>query len=294
MTRPFVLFVGGPTAAGKTALSLHLAQRYDAVVLSADAMQVYRGLDIGTAKASDAERALVPHEGIDVRDPGEPFHAADAVALADAILARGDRLIVAGGTHMYHQAIRRGLVKTPPVDPALRAELEARDDLHETLQQLDPVLAERLHPNDRVRLVRGVEVAMTGPMPLSQLQAEHARSPDRVRSVGLWVDRDDLRERIGQRLAAMMDQGYLDEVRGLLDAGVDRLCKPMRSLGYRHLADHLLDGIALDEAIRRTERDTWTLARKQRNWRKSLGYLAADDAVDLLPASWSDLGEGPR
>lgn len=284
--RPRVLFLGGPTASGKTAASLAVAQEFGAVVLSADAMQVYRGFDIGTAKASDDERARVRHEGIDVRNAAEPFDASDFVALADSLFAEGVRVIVAGGTHMYHQAVRRGLVKTPAVDPVLRAELDALEDLHGELAKVDPVLAERLHPNDRVRLVRGVEVYRQSGQRLSDLQQAHAKAPDRVHSEGLWLDQVDLRERIIRRLNHMMDGGYLAEVQGLLDQEVPRSTKPMRSLGYRHLADHLVDGLTLEEAIWRTERDTWNLARKQRNWQRSLAYNISEAAIeDALAAA---------
>jgi tRNA dimethylallyltransferase len=170
-------------------------------------------------------------------------------------------------------------VDTPPVDAALRAELEADPGLYERLRHLDPVLAARLHPNDTKRLVRGVEVALAGRR-LSELQAAHAAEADRVEVVGLWLDRVDLDARITVRLEAMMAQGYVDEVRGLLAAGYGRELKPMQSLGYRHLCDHLLDGLPLDEAVRRTGRDTRRFARKQRTWKKQLGFEEAwEDGV---------------
>lgn len=278
--RPRVLFLGGPTASGKTAASLAVAEAFDAVVLSADAMQVYCGFDVGTAKATADERSRVRHEGIDVRQATEGFDASDFVALADALFAEGKRVVVAGGTHMYHQAVRRGLVKTPAVDPVLRAKLEGVEDLHSELAKVDPALAERLHPNDRVRLVRGVEVYRQSGRRLSDLQRVHASAPDRVESEALWLDRSDLRARIVQRLNRMMAGGYLTEVQELLSNDVPRDCKPMRSLGYRHLTDHLLDGVTLEDAVWRTERDTWTLARKQRNWQRALSYPVAESPVD--------------
>jgi tRNA dimethylallyltransferase len=278
--RPRVLFLGGPTASGKTAASLAVAEAFGAVVLSADAMQVYCGFDVGTAKATPAERAQIRHEGIDVRQATQAFDASDFVALADSLLEEGARVVVAGGTHMYHQAVRRGLVKTPAVDPALRAELEVMEDRHSELAKVDPVLAERLHPNDRVRVVRGVEVYRQSGQRLSDLQQTHARAPDRVYSEGLWLDRVDLRERIIQRLHSMMEAGYLAEVQRLLTQEVPRESKPMRSLGYRHLTEHLVDGLDLQEAIWRTERDTWTLARKQRNWQRTLTYDVVESPIE--------------
>ncbi len=267
MPRAFV--VGGPTAAGKTDLALGVAEALDAVIVSADAMQVYRGMDIGTAKATPAEQERVEHFAIDVVEPDEPFHAADFLRICDAVLADHPRVVVCGGTAMYLQALQRGLVATPPPDPAVRAELAELPDLHEALQQVDPELAARLHPNDHVRIIRGLEVHRLAGVRLSALHAEHAAKPDRLEIRGVWIDREDLDGRIDARVHQMMERGYVDEVAGLLQR-VDRSAKPMRSLGYRHLADHLLDGLELDEAVRRTQRDSRRFARKQRTWRKHL------------------------
>lgn len=290
--RPRVLVLAGPTASGKTAAAIAVAERWGAVVVSADAMQVYRGMDVGTAKATPEEQARAPHLGLDVVEPDEPFDAAAFVALADAAIADHPRVVVAGGTSMYLRALQRGLVATPDVDPVFRASLDGRDDLHAALAAVDPVLAERLHPNDRVRLVRGLEVHHQTGERLSDLQAAHAAAPDRVDVVARWLARDGLAERIDARVLAMVDAGYVDEVRGLLDAGYGRELKPMRSLGYRHLCDHLLDGLELDEAIRRTQRDTRTFARKQRTWWNTLAYpaLAADDRAALFAAATEAFG----
>lgn len=281
---PRALVIAGPTAAGKSDVALAVAERFDAVVLSADAMQVYRGMDVGTGKVGAAERARAPHYGLDLVDPDEPFDAADFVRLADEVLARHPRVVVAGGTSLYLRAMIRGLVPTPEVDPALRAELEALPDLHRRLEAVDPVLAARLHPNDRVRLVRGLEVHHATGRPLSALQEEHARAPDRVRAVGLWLDRTDLDDRIDRRVERMIEDGYADEVRRLLDAGYHRGLKPMQSLGYRHLCDHLLDALPLAEAARRTARDTRRFARKQRNWMRVLGFPRVTDDGQLEAA----------
>ncbi|MBX2798007.1 MAG: tRNA (adenosine(37)-N6)-dimethylallyltransferase MiaA [Myxococcales bacterium] len=267
-----VLVIAGPTSAGKTTAALEVAERFDAVVLSADAMQVYRGLDIGTGKATAEEQARVPHYGIDLVEVDESFDAGDFVALSDHVIARHERVVVAGGTSLYLRSLLRGLVQTPPVDPELRARIEAEGDLHARLMVVDPTLAQRVHPNDTVRLVRGLEVhAQTGQQ-LSELQEAHARAPDRVAHRALWLDRSDLAERIDARVLQMMEAGYVDEVRNVLDAGHARTLKPLQSLGYRHLCDHLLDGLELKEAVRRTQRDTRHFARKQRTWMRGLGF----------------------
>ncbi len=275
-----VLVLAGPTSAGKTAAALAVAEAFEAVVLSADAMQVYRRLDIGTGKATAEEQARVPHEGIDLVEPDEAFSAGDFVELGDRVVAAHDRVVVAGGTSLYLRSFLRGLVRTPAVDPELRRELEASDDLHEELARVDPPLAARLHPADRVRLVRGIEVFRQLGRRLSDLQAEHARSPDRVAHRALWLDREDLAERIDARVLAMVEMGWVDEVRDVLAAGFARTLKPLQSLGYRHVCDHLLDQLPLEEAIRRTQRDTRHFARKQRTWMRGLGYPpVTEDAV---------------
>ncbi|MEQ1504036.1 MAG: tRNA (adenosine(37)-N6)-dimethylallyltransferase MiaA [Myxococcota bacterium] len=278
-----VLVIAGPTAAGKTAGAIAVAQRFDAVIVSADSMQVYRGMDIGTGKVTAAERAEAPHFGIDLVDPDQPFDAAAFTAIADDVRAAHPRVIVAGGTSLYLRSFVRGLVETPPVDPAIRARLEASADPHAALAEVDPALAARLHPHDRVRIVRGLEVFHATGRRLSALQSAHAAEADRVPHVGVWVDRPDLDARIDARVGAMIADGYVDEVQRLLASGFDRSLKPMQSLGYRHLCDHLLDGLPLDEAIRRTRRDTRRFARKQRTWMRSLGYAPVDGgAIDAL------------
>jgi tRNA dimethylallyltransferase len=274
-----VLVLAGPTAAGKTAAAIHVAHLWGARIVSADAMQVYRGMDIGTGKAPPGVLRLFPHACVDVRDPDQPFSAQDFAAEADAAVASRQRVVVAGGTVFYLRAFLQGLVAAPAADPTLRAELEALEDPWTELQRVDPELAARLHRNDRVRIVRGLEVFRLSGERLSELHArdEHgARHPHRV----LWLDRDDLRARIDLRVDRMMAKGYLAEVQRLLDAGYDRSLKPMQSLGYRHLADHLLDGLGLDEATWRTRRDTWRFARKQRGWSRQHPDWEPVDARD--------------
>jgi tRNA dimethylallyltransferase len=287
---PKAWVIAGPTAAGKTALSLHVAEALGAEIVSADAMQVYRGMDIGTAKVSPAERALVPHHGLDVVGPTDPFDVADFLDIAHRVLRTERPVVVVGGTSLYLQHLRRGIAETPAPDPALRAELLQASGLFERLQACDPVLAARLDPADRVRVVRGVEVFLQTGRRLSELQAAHAASPDAVDVAGVWVDVPDLDARINARVHAMRDAGYVEEVRALLDSGVPRDAKPMRSLGYRHLADHVLDGRSLDDAFEATKRDTRRFARKQRTWRKHLALWDATTVDVVALASQHLLG----
>jgi len=284
--------IAGPTAAGKTAAALHVACLWGARLISADAMQVYRGMDVGTGKAPPSVLGRYPHACLDVRDPGagpaHAFDAADFAAAADAELAAaraaGRPVVVVGGTGFYLRALLVGLAPTPPADPALRARLEALGDPHGALAAVDPALAARLHPNDRVRLVRGLEVYHLTGRPLSVIQDEHRAAGPRHPAVRLWLDRPDLDARIDRRVLRMMERGYLGEVRRLVQAGVPRDCKPMRSLGYRHLADHLLDGLDLGEAVRRTQRDSRKFARRQRTFLRGLGGFRPLDARDRAAA----------
>ena len=278
---PSVLVIAGSTATGKTDAAMEVARRWPVELVSADAMQVYRGMDIGTAKPSPQELAEFPHHGIDIREPTESYDAAEFAADTDALVATGRNIVVVGGTGFYLRALLVGLAPTPKADPALRAELEQLQDPHAELQRVDPVLAERLHPNDRVRVIRGLEVFRLTGKPLSRIHADNPQLKPRHPSVRVQLLREDLYERIDRRVLIMMERGYLDEVRGLLEAGVPRDCKPMRSLGYKHLADHVLDGLPLDEAVRLTQRDTRRFSRKQRTMLRSIGGFEPLAGADL-------------
>lgn len=279
--------VTGPTGAGKSDLALAIARAYDAVVVSMDAMQVYRGFDIGTAKLSPADRdparGGVEHRCIDVVDWDGAFSAADFAREVDALLETR-RVVICGGTTFYLRAWEQGLVGAPPPDLALRAKLEALPDPHAALARVDPVLAARLHPNDRVRLVRGLEYhAQTG----GRLSDAHAADPKLRRPCSvICLDRPDLYERLDQRVLTMLDHGYLDEVRGLLARGVPRSARPMQSLGYEHIAAHLDGEVSLDEAIRLTQRDTRHFARKQRGFLRTRGAHPCSDPLAEVRRAW--------
>lgn len=281
--------VTGPTGAGKSDLALAIARAYGAVVVSMDAMQVYRGFDIGTAKLPPADRdparGGVEHRCIDVVEWDGAFSAADFAREVDTLLATR-RVVICGGTTFYLRAWEQGLVDAPPADLALRAELEALPDPHAALALVDPVLAARLHPNDRVRLVRGLEYhAQTG----GRLSDAHAADPKvRRPSTVISLDRPDLYERLDRRVLTMLDQGYLDEVRGLLARGVPRSARPMQSLGYEHLAAHVDGEVTLDEAIRLTQRDTRHFARKQRGFLRSRGVGLSDDPWAEVRRTWPE------
>jgi len=295
VSRAPVLLIGGPTAAGKSSLSLTIAEAYGAAVVSADAMTVWRTLNVGTAKPSSEELARVPHFCVDVRDIGEEYNVSDFVAAVEAARDSHQRVIIAGGTPFWLAALVRPHAELPGPDPAIRAEYDALEDPWSALQAVDPIMAGRLHPNDRVRVVRALEVHRLTGRPMSEVQAgPPARSP--IEAEVVWLDRDDLRQRIGERIEQMMAGGYLEEVRGVLAAGTRPSERPLRAFAYRHLIEHIEGGLPLDEALRRTERDTWKLARKQRTWARGLGWTAAppEQAWQAAERLWGPPGQADR
>ncbi|MCK9523493.1 MAG: tRNA (adenosine(37)-N6)-dimethylallyltransferase MiaA [Proteobacteria bacterium] len=299
MSRPChdipVFVIAGPTASGKTALAIALAQRLNAELVGADSMQVYRHMDIGTAKPTADELAGIPHHLIDVVDPSTPYDAARYATDADRAIAdihrRGKRVILVGGTGLYIRVLLRGLQSGPPPDDALRQRLtdEARDlgwpALHQRLRDIDPAAAQRLHPNDGVRIVRALEVfAQTG-IPLTEWQAQHRfaqhRYPHRFHVLD-WP-REALNRRIDTRVTHMMEQGFLGEVQALLGAGYAHDLKPMQALGYRQLCAHLLGNTALAEATEQIKTETRRFAKRQGTWfRSEANALATPPDVDAL------------
>ena len=283
------LILTGPTAAGKSAAALAVAERYGAHIVSADAMTVYRRTDIGTAKPPPEVLAVHPHACVDIREPDEDFTVADFEAEVRAVVATGRPVVIVGGTPFYLSALVRPLSPLPPGDPVVRAELEALADPHARLAELDPEMAARLHPNDRVRVVRALEVIALSGEKMSVLQDAPPRQPALDAEV-VWLDRgDDLRARIDDRLERMVAAGYVEETAELLAAGWGPDLKPLRSFSYRHLVAHVQGALDLDEAIRCTARDTWRLARKQRGWARTMGWTPAGlEAV--MPAAQAAFG----
>lgn len=274
--RPRLLVVAGPTASGKTALAIALAERLGGEIVSADSQQLYRGLEVGTAKPTAAERAAVPHHLLDVVEPGEGMDAARFVALADAaiadVAARGRVPIVAGGTGLYVRALLHGVVDAPGRDPALRTRLEdeaarlGRPALHARLAAVDPEAAARIRPNDLVRVVRGLEIAAGGARP-SELFAAHAFQPDRYPAVIFALDppREALHARIDARVVTMFEAGLLAETAALLARAGGAL--PARlPIGYAEAAALLRGEVSREEAIRRVQVAHRRYARRQVIW----------------------------
>jgi tRNA dimethylallyltransferase len=277
--RPPLLVLVGPTAVGKTAVAVRLGALLPIEVVSADSRQVYRGLDIGTGKPSAEERAAVPHHLLDVVDPGERYHAArfrtDARAAIAAIHGRGRLPVVVGGTGLYVRALLKGLTPAPPADPTLRAELEAmaqaqgRAALHARLAALAPEIARRLHPNDRVRVVRAIEIhagSATAPADGAEGDWSGATRTWRLLMIGLGRERAALNAAIALRARAMLARGMMSEVERLLAAGHDPERPPMDGIGYRPLALAARGRLPVEEALRLMIRDTTRYAKRQMTW----------------------------
>jgi tRNA dimethylallyltransferase len=272
-----LLVIAGPTGVGKTATAVALAERWPLEVVSADSRQVYRGMDVATGKPTPAERRAVPHHLVDVADPDDVYHAArfarEACAAIAEIRARGRLPAVVGGTGLYVRALVRGLDPAPPADPDFRRELDAlaarhgSPALHARLAREAPSLARRLHPNDRVRVVRALELVRAGsPVGEARVRWQGADDDFDVVAVGLTLERAELGRRLRDRAATMAASGLEDEVRALLARGYDPSLPAMCGIGYRDFAGVIRGALARDEAVRRMQRDTVRYAKRQWTW----------------------------
>lgn len=304
------LILTGPTACGKTALALDLCERIGGEVVALDSMTVYRGMSVGTAKPTAAERARVPHHLIDVLDPWDSLSVAwwldrATEACAD-VASRGKRPVFVGGTPFYLKALLHGLFDGPPADPALRAELEAEaatvgnEALHSRLGGVDAKTAARLHPNDVRRVVRALEVfALTG-KPISDWQQSwdtpafagaSAAPPAAIPAVVLELPRDALYDRINRRVGTMLDTGWVDEVRELRALPHPLSREARQALGYRELLEWLDTGGDLGAVADLIRTRTRQFAKRQLTWFRHLPSLVpvpadAPDALDRVRAAW--------
>ena len=269
-----LLVILGPTASGKTDAALAVARETGAEIVSVDSMQVYRGMDVGTAKPSPAERAAVPHHLIDVVGPDEPFTVARFVELAEGVIAdarqRGVPLVLTGGTPLYYKALFEGLFEGPPADEAVRGRLRALsgEELFRRLSEVDPAAAARIHRNDQKRLVRALEVFEQTGQPISSFQTHWVGGTRRHDAVwvGLKWDKDALNRRINARVKLMIDAGWPDEVRRLLATYPTLSHTAAEATGYKELIDHARGRLPLDEALEQIKIATRQLARRQMKW----------------------------
>ena len=278
--KPRLLVITGPTASGKSALALQLAQQLNGEIICVDSLTVYRGLDIGSAKPTSEERRQVPHHLLDICDPEQPFTAADfrlaASAAIHEIYSRGRVPVLAGGTGLYLRTLLRGLTNAPGENPELREQLKRRAEqlgaaaLLAELAAVDPETASRLHPNNLIRVMRALEVYLSTGIPLSRFHAEHNFSEQPFESLQycLELPREELYRRIDLRVDAMVSAGLVDEVRGLLKSGVSSNCKPLQAIGYKEVIAFLQGHYDLSEMIRLIKRNTRHFAKRQLTWFK--------------------------
>ena len=302
-SRPPVVIVTGPTASGKTSTGIQLARRFGGEILNADSMQVYRYLDIGTAKPTLAERAEVPHHLIDIVAPDVQYNAGrysrDAARAANEVQRRGRLVFLVGGTGLYIRVFLEGLMAGGGADPGRRQALEEEHRaaveagephrLHRRLASLDPESGERIHPNDLVRLIRALELIEGTGRTVSELRRSHRAPDSRYRTLHLVIDPgpEKLKACIDARCVRMVEGGLLQEVRSLRERGYGPELSCMRAIGYRHMQPVIDGAETLANVLGEMQRDTRHFARRQRTWLRSLrdaAWMHPDDEEGLRRA----------
>jgi tRNA dimethylallyltransferase len=275
-------FLTGPTASGKSAVALELADRIQAEIISLDSMTIYRGMDIGTAKPNASDRQRIPHHLIDIADPHEEFSVAEfvtqAAQVAAEIVDRGRTPLFVGGTGLYLRSLLRGLATGPEADWTLRKQLELDSAkrgpawLHSQLAECDPVTAARLSPNDQRRIIRALEVFHLSGSPISASQHHPPRPKSERPVIVLWLDppRPWLCDRINRRVDQMISQGWLLETQALIDHQPTPSRTALQALGYRHLIDVLRNEVQLPVAVEQIKTSTRQFAKRQKTWFRNL------------------------
>jgi tRNA dimethylallyltransferase len=318
-----ILLIGGPTAVGKSEIALELAARLSGEIISADSMQVYRGMDIGTAKPSIAERERIPHHLIDVADITQPFDAARFLRMADeaidGIRSRGKMPIICGGTGFYLKAWLAGLGNAPAANAELRAQLSALplEDLLKELERADPITFEKIDRQNPRRVIRAVEVIRLTGKPFSAQRAEWAEKGSGAEALGVQLDAParskrnvlcygisrppgELRERINQRVDQMFARGLVRETEQLIGRGLTTNPTAMQALGYRQVVEHLNGVRPLDETVELVKIRTRQFAKRQMTWfrrQMRLEWHSVDEARDvasLIAARWIQASNGAR
>ncbi len=279
---PPAIFLMGPTASGKTDLAVELAQKFPCDIISVDSAMVYRGMDIGTAKPAPAILEIAPHRLIDIIDPSEAYSAAqfreDALREMKQITEVGRIPLLTGGTMLYFRALQHGLSELPSADPEIREQIEKAassqgwEAMHEQLREIDPVSAERIHPNDPQRIQRALEIYEITGRSMTDIQNEDSGSVLPYQLTKLVIAPDDrgvLHERIAQRFRHMLDEGLIEEVSSLKDRGLDADLPSMRAVGYRQVLKYLEGDLTYEELVERGIIATRQLAKRQMTWLRS-------------------------
>ena len=313
MKKTPVLAVVGATASGKSALAMTIAKTLPGEIVCMDSMQVYRGMDIGTAKPAKAEQAEVPHHLLDIVDPQESFSVADYAGLAEPILyeiaARGKLPILVGGTGLYLRTLMQGMpLGGAKSDEAVRTRLweraeqpDGKEALHQSLAEVDPTAAAKLHPNDLRRVIRALEIYEVTGIPMSRQNDVAPERPFEFCVIGTQMERDTLYQRINCRVDAMMQNGLLQEVAALLEAGVSPDAQAMQGIGYKELAPVAEGVVDLADAADLLKRNTRHYAKRQLTWFKgepSVRWVdmktegAQAEAMTIAQAFWQGMEEG--
>ncbi len=283
--KPKLVVVLGPTASGKTEVALEIAARTGACVISADSVQVYRHFDIGSAKPTWEQRLAIPHFLIDVADPDEDFNAGTYMRLAldqvRMLVGDGRKIVIVGGTFLYVKALLYGLLEGVEIDREFRRRLSQQRDaegvkpLHERLRSVDPVSAERINPNDYVRIERALEVYHTTGERMSDHHRRHGFAEQRFNAlkIGLLGERERLRRAIDERVDAMIGRGWVEEVEALRARGYEADLKPMKSIGYRRINEFLDGRLDFETAVEKIKTDTKRFSKRQSTW------LRADEEI---------------
>ena len=291
--KPKLIVVLGPTASGKTEMALEIARRTGACIVSADSVQVYRHFDIGSAKPTREQRREIPHFLIDVADPDEDFNAGTYMRIAldqiRGLVGDGRKIVVVGGTFLYVKALLYGLLEGVEVDREFRDSLARERDakgaasLHKRLEAVDPVSAGRINPNDYVRIERALEVHHTTGERMSDHHRRHGFAEQRFNAlkIGLHGERERLRHAIDERVDAMIDRGWVEEVKAIRARGYGPDLKPMKSIGYRRINEFLDGRLDFETAVEKIKTDTKRFSKRQSTW------LRADDGI-----KWFDPAEG--
>jgi len=288
--KPKIIVIAGPTASGKTGLAVALALSLGGEIINADSMQVYRYMDVGTAKPTLEERRGVIHHLLDVVEPDEDFNAAIyrgmALPLAKGICAKNIPCFIVGGTGLYIKSLLGGLVELPPSDPMVRERLHLECDqkgapkLHQRLARLDPERAESIHPNDRLRIIRALEIIQQTRHPASDLMKQHRFGNQEFLALKLClqVEKEQLYDRINDRSEKMIDCGLMEETERLIKKGYSPHLKSMTAIGYRHILKYLQGEWSLQKATETLKRDTRRYAKRQMTW-----FKAEPDMIHMDP-----------
>ena len=288
--KPKIIIIAGPTASGKTELAVSLALSLGGEIINADSMQIYRGMDVGTAKPTLEERHGIIHHLLDIVNPDQNFNAAMyrqmALPLAKRICASSTPCFIVGGTGLYIRSLLGGLVDLPPSDPILRERLNLECErkgapaCHRELAELDPERAKSIHPNDKIRIIRALEIFHQTRCPSSDLLKQHQFGNQEFLAIKLClkVEKEELYHRINQRSEKMMTCGLLQETERLMKKGYGPHLKSMSAIGYRHILKYLLKEWSLEKAVDTLKRDTRRYAKRQMTW-----FRAEPDMIQIDP-----------